>query len=285
MRYRRIFRMKSSNNRGKIFVTAVLAGSLLVGSPAYAESDEQLDVSAGTTPDSVFYTIDQLNERLQLSITSDDEKKADLLLAYAQERLSESNEMVQQGKDEYVNKLIDQYTETLSKAEDQIAKVVSSNDVSKETKQKFAEKLDRATDYNKDIEEKLDEKTQLMLKEKRIEAKVVASLIEGLDVESVRKMRESGFGFGEGVKIQAIAKASGKTVDEIASYAEQGKDFAAISQSVGLKSTDVLAKSLEEKEEKLEKALEEAEELGNKEMIEKLTNALERTERDKEEFK
>lgn len=67
--------MKSSNNRGKIFVTAVLAGSLLVGSPAYAESDEQLDVSAGTTPDSVFYTIDQLNERLQLSITSDDEKK------------------------------------------------------------------------------------------------------------------------------------------------------------------------------------------------------------------
>lgn len=285
MRYRRIFRMKSSNNRGKIFVTAVLAGSLLVGSPAYAESDEQLDVSAGTTPDSVFYTIDQLNERLQLSITSDDEKKADLLLAYAQERLSESNEMVQQGKDEYVNKLIDQYTETLSKAEDQIAKVVSSNDVSKETKQKFAEKLDRATDYNKDIEEKLDEKTQLMLKEKRIEAKVVASLIEGLDVESVRKMRESGFGFGEIVKIQAIAKASGKTVDEIASYAEQGKDFAAISQSVGLKSTDVLAKSLEEKEEKLEKALEEAEELGNKEMIEKLTNALERTERDKEEFK
>ncbi|MBU6081431.1 DUF5667 domain-containing protein [Allobacillus halotolerans] len=277
--------MKSSNNRGKIFVTAVLAGSLLVGSPAYAESDEQLDVSAGTTPDSVFYTIDQLNERLQLSITSDDEKKADLLLAYAQERLSESNEMVQQGKDEYVNKLIDQYTETLSKAEDQIAKVVSSNDVSKETKQKFAEKLDRATDYNKDIEEKLDEKTQLMLKEKRIEAKVVASLIEGLDVESVRKMRESGFGFGEIVKIQAIAKASGKTVDEIASYAEQGKDFAAISQSVGLKSTDVLAKSLEEKEEKLEKALEEAEELGNKEMIEKLTNALERTERDKEEFK
>lgn len=276
--------MKSSNNRGKIFVTAVLAGSLLVGSPAYAESDEQLDVSAGTTPDSVFYTIDQLNERLQLSITSDDEKKADLLLAYAQERLSESNEMVQQGKDEYVNKLIDQYTETLSKAEDQIAKVVSSNDVSKETKQKFAEKLDRATDYNKDIEEKLDEKTQLMLKEKRIEAKVVASLIEGLDVESVRKMRESGFGFGEIVKIQAIAKASGKTVDEIASYAEQGKDFAAISQSVGLKSTDVLAKSLEEKEEKLEKALEEAEELGNKEMIEKLTNALERTERDKEEF-
>ena len=251
--------MKSSNNRGKIFVTAVLAGSLLVGSPAYAESDEQLDVSAGTTPDSVFYTIDQLNERLQLSITSDDEKKADLLLAYAQERLSESNEMVQQGKDEYVNKLIDQYTETLSKAEDQIAKVVSSNDVSKETKQKFAEKLDRATDYNKDIEEKLDEKTQLMLKEKRIEAKVVASLIEGLDVESVRKMRESGFGFGEIVKIQAIAKASGKTVDEIASYAEQGKDFAAISQSVGLKSTDVLAKSLEEKEEKLEKALEEAE--------------------------
>ena len=285
MRYRRIFRMKSSNNRGKIFVTAVLAGSLLVGSPAYAESDEQLDVSAGTTPDSVFYTIDQLNERLQLSITSDDEKKADLLLAYAQERLSESNEMVQQGKDEYVNKLIDQYTETLSKAEDQIAKVVCSNDVSKETKQKFAEKLDRATDYNKDIEEKLDEKTQLMLKEKRIEAKVVASLIEGLDVESVRKMRESGFGFGEIVKIQAIAKASGKTVDEIASYAEQGKDFAAISQSVGLKSTDVLAKSLEEKEEKLEKALEEAEELGNKEMIEKLTNALERTERDKEEFK
>ena len=285
MRYRRIFRMKSSNNRGKIFVTAVLAGSLLVGSPAYAESDEQLDVSAGTTPDSVFYTIDQLNERLQLSITSDDEKKADLLLAYAQERLSESNEMVQQGKDEYVNKLIDQYTETLSKAEDPIAKVVSSNDVSKETKQKFAEKLDRATDYNKDIEEKLDEKTQLMLKEKRIEAKVVASLIEGLDVESVRKMRESGFGFGEIVKIQAIAKASGKTVDEIASYAEQGKDFAAISQSVGLKSTDVLAKSLEEKEEKLEKALEEAEELGNKEMIEKLTNALERTERDKEEFK
>lgn len=277
--------MKSSNNRGKIFVTAVLAGSLLVGSPAYAESDEQLDVSAGTTPDSVFYTIDQLNERLQLSITSDDEKKADLLLAYAQERLSESNEMVQQGKDEYVNKLIDQYTETLSKAEDQIAKVVSSNDVSKETKQKFAEKLDRATDYNKDIEEKLDEKTQLMLKEKRIEAKVVASLIEGLDVESVRKMRESGFGFGEIVKIQAIAKASGKTVDEIASYAEQGKDFAAISRSVGLKSTDVLAKSLEEKEEKLEKALEEAEELGNKEMIEKLTNALERTERDKEEFK
>lgn len=98
-------------------------------------------------------------------------------------------------------------------------------------------------------------------------------------------MRESGFGFGEIVKIQAIAKASGKTVDEIASYAEQGKDFAAISQSVGLKSTDVLAKSLEEKEEKLEKALEEAEELGNKEMIEKLTNALERTERDKEEFK
>lgn len=170
--------MKSSNNRGKIFVTAVLAGSLLVGSPAYAESDEQLDVSAGTTPDSVFYTIDQLNERLQLSITSDDEKKADLLLAYAQERLSESNEMVQQGKDEYVNKLIDQYTETLSKAEDQIAKVVSSNDVSKETKQKFAEKLDRATDYNKDIEEKLDEKTQLMLKEKRIEAKVVASLLK-----------------------------------------------------------------------------------------------------------
>ena len=277
--------MKSSNNRGKIFVTAVLAGSLLVGSPAYAESDEQLDVSAGTPPYSLFYTRDQRKERMQLSITSLNEKKADLLLAYAQERLSESNEMVQQGKDEYVNKLIDQYTETLSKAEDQIAKVVSSNDVSKETKQKFAEKLDRATDYNKDIEEKLDEKTQLMLKEKRIEAKVVASLIEGLDVESVRKMRESGFGFGEIVKIQAIAKASGKTVDEIASYAEQGKDFAAISQSVGLKSTDVLAKSLEEKEEKLEKALEEAEELGNKEMIEKLTNALERTERDKEEFK
>lgn len=86
--------------------------------------------------------------------------------------------MVQQGKDEYVNKLIDQYTETLSKAEDQIAKVVSSNDVSKETKQKFAEKLDRATDYNKDIEEKLDEKTQLMLKEKRIEAKVVDPLLK-----------------------------------------------------------------------------------------------------------
>lgn len=83
----------------------------------------------GITPDSTFYFLDKLAEKIVLIFTFSPEKKAEVLLEDANERLAEAQAMTDAGKDALAEKTAQDYASTIDAVQVQIIIAVNGGTV------------------------------------------------------------------------------------------------------------------------------------------------------------
>lgn len=198
------------------------------------QQTEGQTVDAGITPDSILYSADKLFEDLQLLLTTDSEKEAELLLKFAQERLAEAKVMTEEEKTEFVKTAMDAYIETLDQAEEKVTEVATDESTSDEVKDQLTQKLEDTANVDGSIQENLDTEQQGQLEEKTTEVSYTANVVKNIDVEVVKALREEGMGFGNIAHTVALAELSGKSVDEIAAMIKEGKGIGNIAKELGI---------------------------------------------------
>jgi hypothetical protein len=178
---------KLNKNIKSIISAGIFTGALLFGTSAYASTDspvtvdlEQVNVNSGVTPDNFFYFMDQLGEDLQLLFTSDVQKESELLLQFAQERLSESSQMAEESKDQYITSLIDSYLATLQEAQEKVSEVLIDESVDQQVKEQLSLELENATTVDESVENVLEDGKLEELNEKQQEAFLVANVVKDL---------------------------------------------------------------------------------------------------------
>ena len=235
--------MKKSYIRN-VLSTSFLAGALMIGNGAYA-SNEATDLTkyAGTTPDSPLYVFDQLGEDIQLAFTFDSQKKSELLLSYAKERLAESQTMINENKTQYVNDLTKSYTDTMTKAEDTVSQTISDGSTTDQEKADLSNSLEDVASTEDSLDDslskELDDSTKKSLEESTNEAKAVASVVQGIDPSVVQSLRSQDLWYGEIAKVVALSEATGKTTDEITSMLKSGEGFGDIAHQLGMQPKDL----------------------------------------------
>jgi hypothetical protein len=281
-----------------LLTAGIFTGALLFSTSAYAAEGgtteapattdttvEQTETNPGLTPDNFFYFFDQMGENLQLFFTSDAQKESELLLQYAQERLSESSQMAEESKDQYITGLIDSYLATLQEAQEKVSEVVMDETVEQQIKEDLTTGLENATVVDTSVESVLDEQQLEVLNEKKQEAFLVANVVKDLDVEKVKALREEGLGFGQIVKVITLSEESGKTEAEIvALLKDESKGFGEIAKELNVEPSAIVKKVMNRKEDLIGEAFKKAKESGNQEAVEKLTKAMETIKKQKIEY-
>lgn len=106
----------------KIIISTILGLVLVVGS--VAAQDEEIELSdPGITPDSTFYFLDDLGERLGLLVAFSHQAKVERALTILEEKLAESKAMVDVDNDKAVDKATkryEHYLEVINKRIDRV---------------------------------------------------------------------------------------------------------------------------------------------------------------------
>jgi hypothetical protein len=79
---------------------------------------EELEADIGLTPDSPFYFLKLLVEKIELLLTFSSEAKAEKLAEFAERRLAELTALPEEKQVRYAERLADAFTKALAKAED-----------------------------------------------------------------------------------------------------------------------------------------------------------------------
>lgn len=109
-------------------LTTLLTASLLAMTTNSVYADElTFKDAAGITPTNVLYKLDLKMEDFKMKFTTNDEEMAKLLIQIAQERLGESEYMMEEGKTELANEALDAYTENMDQAT-QIAEDIANTE-------------------------------------------------------------------------------------------------------------------------------------------------------------
>lgn len=131
-----------------ILMVALLALGMMVPLMAAAEDnvtdvvDVELDIrEAGITPDSPLYGLDKAMERLRLVVTFGETNKVKLKLKFAEERLSETEQMIEEGNDVAAEEAQLEHDETL----DEVQVLVESIE-SDDSEEAAGEALDEVSD-------------------------------------------------------------------------------------------------------------------------------------------
>ncbi len=112
----------------RIFVPVTMMLLILMGSVfAHEESSGSTLPPAGTTPDKFSYIFDILFDRISLLLTFDAKQKALKSLAVERERLSEANEMIEQGKLNYLESIEKEYANAARTAASAVSKLKSTD--------------------------------------------------------------------------------------------------------------------------------------------------------------
>lgn len=196
-----------------IFSTLLI--SCLLFNPALAATVETQDLTeAGITPDSILYNFDLLFEDLQLALSSNPESDADLLLAFAKERLSEAKEMTIEEKNEFVQLAMNDYLLTYQEAQALITEIIIEETVDPDTLENLLTGLEEVSVIDGAIEENLESEDSALI-EKIDNAYLVANVVKDLNQEQVIALRESDMGYGQIAQVFALAQYTGKSVEEI----------------------------------------------------------------------
>ena len=243
----------------KRIILSGLMAALLSVTPIFGEEMTNA-ITPGITPDSALYTIDQLVEDIQLSLTVDIQKKAQLLLAITQERLAEAKLMTEEDKVEYVQKAMEAYGQRIEEAFEMVSEVILKEAVDDATKETLSTQLEDSAEVIESVEAVINEEQKERLSEKRDSAYLVANVVRDLDVDKVILLRETkGFGYGQIAKVFLLADASGKSIDEIADLmASEGKGFGEIAKDLGIHPSELKAKANKSKQVLLNSQLKEA---------------------------
>ena len=92
---------------------------------AAVETAETLPVEPGITPDSPLYGVDRFVENVQVVITTDELKRAELRYKFAEERLAEANDMSKKNKTELADRAVEDYENELNETEKEMGKAVA----------------------------------------------------------------------------------------------------------------------------------------------------------------
>jgi hypothetical protein len=105
----------------------MLVSVLVMASPVFAavETGETLPVEPGITPDSPMYGLDKVGEKLQLAFAFREQRKAELHYRFAQERLSEAEQLVEDNETDLIEETMEDYEEELNETENEIEKAVA----------------------------------------------------------------------------------------------------------------------------------------------------------------
>jgi len=102
-----------------ILVTVLLAFAMMVPLVAAEDVVEDLEVvEPGVAPDSPLYGLDRAMERLRLAVTAGKAAKAKLKLKYAEERLAEAEQMIDEDKVEEADEAQEAHDEELEEVEE-----------------------------------------------------------------------------------------------------------------------------------------------------------------------
>ncbi len=131
-----------------LFVTAI-AVSLSLGGRVLADTNTATFAGkAGITPDNtILYHMDKAIDNLKISIAFGDDKKAEALVAIAEERLGESEVMADKEKTALSNQAFTEYTDKMTEAQDKVADAIdktSSGTSDSTAKSDELEKLETA---------------------------------------------------------------------------------------------------------------------------------------------
>lgn len=110
----------------------------------FAEEIASLKEQAGITPDSILYPIDKALDDLKISIATTEEKKVEAMTEVAQERLGESQVLIEKGKEEAANTSIEEYQQKINEAAEVVENI---NNTTNTTNEEQEEK------QNKDVNE------------------------------------------------------------------------------------------------------------------------------------
>jgi hypothetical protein len=229
----------------KILITVIIASMLGFNTIAYA-AEEGTGVDAGITPDSILYPVDKLVEDVQLTLTSDPQKEAELLLDFSQERLAEASQMTEEQKTEYAETAVDGYIETLNQAQEKVAEVAADENTPTEVKENLAEELNTTAEVDENIEASLDTEQQEQLEEKTTEVSYTANVVKNLDAATVKTLREAGMGFGQIAHTIALSQLSGKSVEEISGLIKEGNGIGSIAKELGIHPSKINVKTSKE---------------------------------------
>jgi len=94
----------------------LLIGALLIASGVSAQ-EEEAAADPGLTPDSPVYFLDDFWKSVRLTFAFNAERKADLRLRFAEEKLAEAEKMAQENKEEHVERALQRYEEQVEDAQ------------------------------------------------------------------------------------------------------------------------------------------------------------------------
>jgi len=172
--------------------------------------------AAGITPDSWMYGFKRFFESIDLFFTFDDVAKAEKHLKYAELRLAEAKEMVEKGKPEFVDDLIEEYEDSLEKANEisKIAQQLGKNVT------KVAELVAIATSIHMDVLENVLEKVPEQAKPS-IQRAIISSkrgneeALNVLEKAQPEKAAEIHFRIAEKILAKAQEKADNKEIGDV----------------------------------------------------------------------
>jgi len=115
---------------------------LLCSSLVVADEQAEVEVEAGTTPDSPMWGIDVAMDNLALALTFNEDKKAERALRIADERLSEMAQLAREKKLEKLEKAREQHQKMLLRVQERLEHEDEATEESLETELKLEAKLE-----------------------------------------------------------------------------------------------------------------------------------------------
>jgi hypothetical protein len=285
----------------KVILSTALALTLSVGTPVFAEESGTIATAeqesavetgttteggvtptepvttetAGTTPDSFFYTFDLLMEDIRLLVTFNPEKEAELLLKFAQERLAEAMVMTKAEKTAFVEKAVTEYLALLKQVEEKVTEVIMDEEVKEEVKTELTDSLKDTAEATEPVAEQLSPEQKAEVEATIDQAYLVAQSVAGFDVEVVKSLREQKYGYGQISKIISLANISGKSIEEVTSLLGEEADFGQVMKELDVNIHQVKQQIVAQKMGSVEAYLEAAKARGDEKAAAKLEKKLE----------
>lgn len=144
-------------------ILAILVGFLVLAAPVMAaiETVETLPIEEpGITPDSPLYTVDKTMEKIQLRLTTNEAKRAELRFKFAEERLAEAEEMNKKEKPEFVEELMEEYDNELQETNNEMEKAIARGKDVNELTERVAERTARHLEVLQGVYEKVPEEAK-----------------------------------------------------------------------------------------------------------------------------
>jgi Domain of unknown function (DUF5667) len=247
-----------------VFVMAFFMISL-AGTFVLAEDvvDDVLEVEAGITPDSALYTLDTLADDVSLALTFDEAEKAELAIEIAEERLAETEQMIEEGETEAADEAQAEHDESIADAEEALDEIETNGEV--ETSEEAIQEMENIRERIQTHSEKVEAvKNRIMEKKSATMSEDQIAHMEqvfGKIIDKSKEMEDKADLKRENAKskYQALTGQSSEEVEsrfaELESEAKQNR-----AEAKAKVKTKTATETTEEEVEELETEAEEVEE-------------------------